>query len=454
MDERNCTMCEAGSYQSGAGMGGASNCSACGAGKYQSGRGATGEFSCVLCGPGKYQTGAGMVDSRNCSLCGFGTYHLSWGAINVSSCVLCLPGHFIVNGFSSFVCEACISGSYQPRWGNSTASSCVLCAPGYYQTGTGMQSAKDCIPCAAGTYQTGHGMGSMDNCTLCRQGEYQTANGSTACMKCISGKFNTASTGSAASVCIPIQESFQMSPRSLLISMFFSLTSESFLVLQSEYVTLIAQALGIGVEQARVLAVQEIARRVLPLSRVELGINISNSNCTALLQITGPSFFDLIKASGLSQPSQISSNANCSAYGNVTMPKGSKSTALSQELKNHAIILNSVIVTLLSTILVNQIALQITTCMSFGTFRFKRGVSIYHLIGAVQFLNIFGKMFDRIEPAYFYQASSFSDNHRREISPNVRHYNLSDLRAEVNTTITAASEFRFAYAPSFSNKAG
>jgi hypothetical protein len=316
----------------------------------------------------------------------------------------------------------------------------LVCSPGRYQTGTGMQSANSCLSCIAGTYQSGYGMVASSSCTACEIGQYQSAEASTMCIRCASGKLTAALAASHAFLCI--LKSFPLAQDALQISMIFSLTEAAFIELQNSYVETAARALQLDETLFQILTVQveTVTRRTLesPAIRAVMGVNISKSNCTAILILTGRDLLGMIRAAGLPRPSQISSNADC-AVSTLSNASFAPEQTLSEELRGHAVAINNVVVTVLAASVVSNVALQIVSGISLTSTASSTGASIYHLIGAVQFLNIFGKMFAKREPAYFQHKVFHSSTQRRDMSAIG---SLRNLSAELNTTLSAASEFR------------
>ena len=308
-----------------------------------------------------------------------------------------------------------------------------------------MPDSYACFSCSAGSYQTGYGIVASLNCTPCEIGKYQPAEASTACIQCASGKFNTAPASSDASLCISslVFESFPLALDAVQISMVFLLTEAAFIELQYAYVMTAARASRLDVGLFQVVTVQVLTQRMLesPVIRAVMGVNISKSNCTAIRILTGPAHLNMIAAAGLPRPSQISSNANCDrptvSNANLVQEK-----ALSQKLRDHAVAINSVVVTVLATSVASNVAHQIVSGVSLKSTVSSKGASIHHLIGAVQFLNIFGKMFDKKEPVHFEQKFYQSSTQRRDIGSLESLHNLSALGAELNMTRSAASEFR------------
>jgi hypothetical protein len=288
-------------------------------------------------------------------------------------------------------------------------------------------------------------MSASSNCAACERGKFQFAEASTVCIACASGKFTNAPAASDASFCISSldSESVSLALDALQISMTFSLTEDAFLKLQSEYILIAARASRLNAGLFQILAVQEQTQRVLesPATRAVMGVNISKSNCTAIQILTGPDHLSMMQAAGLQRPSKISSNADCNrpTLANVTF---ARDRSLSQELRDQAVAINSVVVTVLAGSVASNVALQIVSSMSLTTTVSSKGASIYHLIGAVQFLNIFGKMFNKNEPARFEQKLYHSSTQRRDIGGFEGLRNLSALGDELNGTFSAAAEFR------------
>ena len=113
-------------------------------------------------------------------------------------------------------------------------------------------------------------------------------------------------------------------------------------------------------------------------------------------------------------------------------------------LMDQAASINSVGATVIAITVSNQVAAQIAAAMSFSEPGPSKGASIHQLIGAVQFLNIFGKMFENRDPYYFSQKVQYTSNHRRGINLFQNGQNLSQLlEEEQNKTISAALEFRY-----------
>jgi hypothetical protein len=284
------------------------------------------------------------------------------------------------------------------------------------------------------------------NCTACDSGMYQSAEASTMCIRCASGKFSAAPAASDPSLCISKESSeafvsFPLVLEQVQISMVFSLTEAAFTVLQNAYVMTAAKASRLDVRLFKIISVQEQMQRTLesPVLRAVMGINISKYNCTAISILTGPDHLNLMQDAGLPKPFQVSSNTNCAS--------STQRETLSQKLRDHAVVISTASVAVLAASVASNVAIQIVSGMTLTRTVSSKGASIYHLIGAVQFLNIFGKMFDRVEPSYFQQTSYHSSKQRRlgDMSALESLNNLSALGAQLNTTLSVASEFRSAY---------
>jgi len=141
------------------------------------------ERNCTLCGAGKYQTGQGMVSEVNCTNCQAGSYQTGSGMANSSLCITCSVCTGALNFIGSectstadtgcTACRACPAGKYEISScvGNLEAK-CEVCRPGTYSTGLGAKDSSECLRCPAGTYQTGIGMVDIHNCTICPKGKY------------------------------------------------------------------------------------------------------------------------------------------------------------------------------------------------------------------------------------------------------------------------------------------
>ena len=198
-----CSLCGTGTYQTGSGIPSSAGCSLCGVGTYQTGTGFSSSAGCSLCGTGTYQTGSGIPSSAGCSLCGTGTYQTGSGIPSSAGCSPCGAGTYQTGtGFSSSAgCGLCGTGTYQTGSGIPSSAGCSLCGPGLYQTGSGMPSLASCTLCGTGTYQTGSGLSSSGSCSLCGTGTYQSGTGMTlqsACASCGAGTFSGASSSACA----------------------------------------------------------------------------------------------------------------------------------------------------------------------------------------------------------------------------------------------------------------
>ena len=100
------------------------DCSICGAGTYQSGKGMQSQSDCSYCIPGTYQTGIGMSEISDCRKCLDGKYQSGIGMIDVNSCKLCEAGTYQTGTGGSF-CPACLSGSYSLEVGSNKTTSCI-----------------------------------------------------------------------------------------------------------------------------------------------------------------------------------------------------------------------------------------------------------------------------------------------------------------------------------------
>ena len=193
-----CTLCPAGSYNSGTGW---TSCTACSPGTYSAEVGASTSFACVSCTYGTYSTISG---STNCTSCAIGRYSTAFGS-GSNSCSVCNAGTYSPAG-SSF-CSTCQTG----RYGNTTGmGACTNCATGTYSTAIGAITSFTCASCASGyasdvgasacyvcgpgTYIPG-GVGPV--CTQCTAGKYSTSAGMSSCFTCPYGT----NSGIAASTC-------------------------------------------------------------------------------------------------------------------------------------------------------------------------------------------------------------------------------------------------------------
>ena len=399
-------------------------CIMCGAGKYQSGLGMVSEKSCLPCGAGKYQSGVGMVDERNCTDCEAGSYQSGSGM--------------------GLRCVACSSGTYMAGFQISSSSSCISCEPGKYQSGEGMVSSHACLACVPGTYSSGSAMISISDCSLCGQGQYQSAYGATVCERCQAGKYLTGSGMLSDSACVSLAELFHISNDSVVLTIKFFLNMNTVLKLQDRYVGIVVLAVGIDADKTRTIVTQEpLSRRSVstPAVAIVMSLNISTSNCTAILILEGRGLIYRIDAAGLPLPWQVSTNSNASC----PEQSATASDSLSNSLRIHAIAVNSVVATLIGGTVVNQVASQFSAALSFSSPGPSRGASIHQLIDAVQFLNIFGKMFKDGEPSYFNAAIHHA---RREIHLPLNISSPGLLENELNSTlssaaVSAAAEFRY-----------
>ena len=355
-------MCPAGTYLTGTGMPSKANCSLCGPGSYQTSLAALNASSCLLCPPGTYQTGLGMQTVKNCTLCSTGKFQTGDGMTDPNNCSICAAGSYqSVSG--AFICSACMPGTFQSGLGMTTWVNCVSCSAGTYQTGyesvscticsagkfqtgrggvncslcisgtyqsgSGMAAANNCSQCSAGTYQTGHGMSKISSCSLCPAGAYQTGIGSDECSNCEIGTFQTGLGMPAQSNCTECKPgTFQT---------------------------------GIGM--------------------------VSPKNCT----LCPSGKFLSSSASGYAE--------NCTACttGKYVNGQGSSSAvACQQQMQDWSPALTST--TIVSTVAVVTISVNLVSSVSvafaggIASGRVPRGASIFQLIQAAQFMNIFGKL--------------------------------------------------------------
>ena len=190
-----CTICPAGTYQSGV------YCVPCSAWSFSSSDGST---ECDTCYPGLI-SGVGATE---CSQCEAG-YYANPTTFLCSPCPLGTWGDGILYGVMQ--CTGCGPGKYSTSAGSSSAQVCQSCPPGRYSIETKSGSLSNCKNCSLGTYSLAgysacppclpgsYSLGSQSACTLCMQGQYQALSGTSNCSNCSAGYFS----GDGQSLCTP-----------------------------------------------------------------------------------------------------------------------------------------------------------------------------------------------------------------------------------------------------------
>ena len=108
MAESNCSLCEAGTYQTGQEINSSSFCIACYPGSFSTAAGQGNESSCYVCPSGKFGNSSGL---SVCFDCPVGTYSSVVGSANVSSCIPC-PAHTMSLSGSTGVDDCSILPGY------------------------------------------------------------------------------------------------------------------------------------------------------------------------------------------------------------------------------------------------------------------------------------------------------------------------------------------------------
>uniref|UniRef100_A0A7S0LWG4 Uncharacterized protein n=1 Tax=Cryptomonas curvata TaxID=233186 RepID=A0A7S0LWG4_9CRYP len=183
--EDTCSLCSAGTFQTGVGMISSRDCVSCSPGTYSDMLGATSAATCISCPFGMYSSALGADAPEACAFCAAGAYVTPEGTAcdlcsegkyssssNVTVCSDCNPGTFsaIRGANNSMACQQCHPGSYS----QALASACSLCNAGSFTTGYG---AADCELCTTGTFSAGLGMSSASACKVCASGSHTVAQG-------------------------------------------------------------------------------------------------------------------------------------------------------------------------------------------------------------------------------------------------------------------------------------
>jgi hypothetical protein len=231
-----CIQCAAGTYATGSGSAGSCTISppgyyvpvvgtnrriTCGVGTYSG----TGASVCSLCPAGTYNTGVGIPDSPGCPLvsagyyasgigyeyppmCGFGTY----SSAGATACSLCPPAYYNRYSYNTNCPLYCAPGTFGAVYGATNCPS--VCPAGTYGTATAATSQATACPsqCPAGRWGTSTAQTSLSGAcpSLCPAGSWGTAAGATsqaaACPGlCPAGTYGTALGATSQGAACPSQ---------------------------------------------------------------------------------------------------------------------------------------------------------------------------------------------------------------------------------------------------------
>uniref|UniRef100_A0A6T8A0N1 Tyrosine-protein kinase ephrin type A/B receptor-like domain-containing protein n=1 Tax=Cryptomonas curvata TaxID=233186 RepID=A0A6T8A0N1_9CRYP len=418
----NCSLCEKGKYQTGTGISNATGCMLCVAGKYQTGIGITDSVLCRNCGPGYFQTGVGMPSQQNCSLCIFGTFQTGSGMYNSSSCGFCSPGTF-QTGFGAVNCTHCSAGTFQSGFGIYNESHCSLCKPGTFQTGTGMLNTSDCLLCSSGKYQTGFGLADPKYCSYCKAGSYQTGSGMVSqdsCALCGAGMYQTGNGMSSSINCsLCLAGTYQSGVGNVNCTLCNTGKYQTGSGMMTDLNCTLCYA---GKYQTGTGMMNEDSCDLCTAGTYQSGNGMGNeSSCKAC---DAGKYF-----SGLGNPSAV----NCTTGLSPTLKLQAQATT---------VVVSTVVAMVVSTSVGSAIGASVggSVASSGGS----GGASIFQLIQATQFMNVFGKLID--------QKAAKANNARRSEQLS----NISESGADENQESAAfeaddagdASEFsdQFAWA--------
>jgi hypothetical protein len=245
-----CTICSAGSYNSGCTAtiaGTCETCTTCASGLYKSGCTGTNAGTCetctntlpanaawgassssstcaFVCTTGHVLSGTACVPTSSCTICSAGFYNSGCTATIAGSCVTCATcpagkyslGCSGTNAGTCETCTTCAAGSYKSGCTGTnagTCETCTTCASGSYKsgcTGPNAGTCETCATCAAGSYKsgcTGPNAGTCETCATCAVGSYKSGctgtNAGTCetCASCAAGKYSLNCAGTNAGTC-------------------------------------------------------------------------------------------------------------------------------------------------------------------------------------------------------------------------------------------------------------
>ena len=202
-----CTPCSAGTYLTGTGFQTSAGCTAYGAGGYSTALGAVSVMTIENCFAGTYSTGVGLQASASCTRCGAGTYSTALGAVSALTCQNCFAGtYFTGTGLQvSAACTACSAGTYSGTVGASLAGTCSACSAGKYSGTVGASLAGTCSACSAGKYSGTVGASLSSVCTACSAGTYSGTTGASlvgTCSACSAGTYSLSAGASSLEACV------------------------------------------------------------------------------------------------------------------------------------------------------------------------------------------------------------------------------------------------------------
>ena len=193
-----CILCGPGTYQSAMSANSPKNCTQCPRGSYQTGDGMVQSSTCQKCTSGSYSSGLGMgIYGPSCNLCIPGTFDSLAGVGGASSCTRCQAGKFQSDAGATN-CSLCKEGTYLPLTGAAYGWWCASCEPGTYSSALGASSVNSCSPCPAGSYSDSDG---PTNCSSCGYGKYSPAPKAKTCFSCMSGTYSNQTGSSVCLLC-------------------------------------------------------------------------------------------------------------------------------------------------------------------------------------------------------------------------------------------------------------
>ncbi len=228
-----------------------------------------------------------------------------------------------------------------------------------------MIDASNCSLCSAGTYQSGLAMRFAINCTVCSAGKYQTGLGIAQEQDC----------KNLTALMPYIQISFSVNIR-----------TELFLVLDDKYLTLIADLIEVPTYQVWVASVNEL----LPNSSLSVQIKgaVSQENCSlAVLNVNEVT----IQQRETLEELPLTSNHEILVFNCAELVKAK---VLPPNLKQQAVATTVVVSSVVAVVVSSAVATSVAASVagSIASSGPPGGASIFQLINAAQFLNIFGAL--------------------------------------------------------------